>query len=81
MSPTLVVDFDDICGHLIRLVEAYRGGPRRSGRASRNLGRVGFRLKRQRFSSVSPAKAGIQSHPEPLVGFTWAPAFAGKTEI
>jgi hypothetical protein len=29
--------------------------------------------------SVFPAKAGIQIHPERLVGFTWAPAFAGKT--
>jgi hypothetical protein len=29
--------------------------------------------------SVFPAKAGIQIHPEPLVDFTWAPAFAGET--
>ena len=26
-----------------------------------------------------PAKAGIQIHQEWLVGFTWAPAFAGET--
>ena len=30
--------------------------------------------------SVFPAKAGTQIHPEQLVGFTWAPAFAGETE-
>jgi hypothetical protein len=29
---------------------------------------------------VFPAKAGIQIHPERLVGFIWAPAFAGETE-
>ena len=28
-------------------------------------------------TSVSPAKAGAQIHPERVVGFTWAPAFAG----
>ena len=27
-----------------------------------------------------PAKAGIQIHSERLMGFTWAPAFAGETE-
>jgi hypothetical protein len=26
-----------------------------------------------------PAKAGTQIQPERLVGFTWAPAFAGET--
>jgi hypothetical protein len=26
-----------------------------------------------------PAKAGIQIQPERLVGFIWAPAFAGET--
>jgi carbamate kinase len=31
-------------------------------------------------TSVLPAKAGTQIHPERLVGFTWAPAFAGETE-
>ena len=30
--------------------------------------------------AVFPAKAGTQIHPECLVGFTWAPAFAGETE-
>jgi hypothetical protein len=30
-------------------------------------------------SPVFPARAGIQIHPERLVGFTWAPAFAGET--
>jgi hypothetical protein len=30
---------------------------------------------------VFPAKAGTQIHPERLVGFTWAPAFAGETEM
>jgi hypothetical protein len=29
--------------------------------------------------SVFPAKAGTQIQPERLVGFTWAPAFAGET--
>ncbi|WP_281360067.1 hypothetical protein [Caulobacter soli] len=33
------------------------------------------------FSSVFPAKAGTQVHPERLVGFTWAPAFAGETGL
>jgi hypothetical protein len=28
-----------------------------------------------------PTKVGIQIHPERLVGFIWAPAFAGKTEV
>ena len=28
---------------------------------------------------VFPAKAGTQIHPERLVSFTWAPAFAGET--
>ncbi len=31
--------------------------------------------------TVFPAKAGTQIHPERLVGFTWAPAFAGETEV
>jgi hypothetical protein len=31
-------------------------------------------------TSVFPAKAGTQIHPGRLVGFTWAPAFAGETE-
>ena len=26
-----------------------------------------------------PAKAGTQMQPEPLVGFTWIPAFAGMS--
>jgi hypothetical protein len=30
-------------------------------------------------TSVFPAKAGIQIHPERLVAFTSAPAFAGET--
>jgi hypothetical protein len=34
-----------------------------------------------RPTAVFPAKAGIQIHPERLVGFTWAPAFAGETEF
>jgi hypothetical protein len=29
---------------------------------------------------VFPATAGTQIHPERLVGFTWAPAFAGEAE-
>ena len=32
-------------------------------------------------TSVFPAKAGIQIHPERLVGFIWTPAFAGETGI
>jgi hypothetical protein len=32
------------------------------------------------LTAVFPAKAGIQIHPERLVGFTWAPAFAGETD-
>jgi hypothetical protein len=32
-------------------------------------------------SSVFPAKAGTQIHPERLGGFTWAPAFAGETGL
>ena len=32
-------------------------------------------------TAVFPAKAGIQIHPERLVGFTWAPAFAGETDL
>jgi hypothetical protein len=31
------------------------------------------------LSSVFPAKAGTQIHPERLVDFTWTPAFAGET--
>ncbi|KRA66182.1 hypothetical protein ASD79_02555 [Caulobacter sp. Root655] len=31
-------------------------------------------------TSAFPAKAGTQIHPGRLVGFTWAPAFAGETE-
>jgi hypothetical protein len=34
-----------------------------------------------RSTAVFPAKAGIQIHPGRLVGFTWAPAFAGETEF
>ena len=30
-------------------------------------------------TAVFPAKAGIQIHPERLMGVTWAPAFAGET--
>jgi len=30
---------------------------------------------------VFPAKAGTQIQPEPSVGFTWAPAFAGEADI
>jgi hypothetical protein len=37
-------------------------------------------LKRTSPTAVFPAKAGTQIHPERLVGFTWAPAFAGETE-
>jgi hypothetical protein len=37
-------------------------------------------LKRATPTAVFPAKAGTQIHPERLVGFTWAPAFAGETE-
>jgi hypothetical protein len=33
-----------------------------------------------RFTAVFPAKAGIQVHQERLLGFTWAPAFAGETD-
>jgi hypothetical protein len=29
---------------------------------------------------VFPAKAGTQIDPERLVGFIWAPAFAGETD-
>jgi hypothetical protein len=29
------------------------------------------------MNPIFPAKAGIQIQPESLVGFTWAPAFAG----
>jgi hypothetical protein len=36
-------------------------------------------MKRIAPSPIFPAKAGIQIHPGPLVGFTWAPAFAGET--
>jgi hypothetical protein len=31
------------------------------------------------ISSVFPAKAVTQIHPERLVGFVWTPAFAGET--
>jgi hypothetical protein len=34
---------------------------------------------KQTSIAVFPAKAGIQIHQERLVGFTWAPAFAGET--
>jgi hypothetical protein len=33
------------------------------------------------LTSVFPAKAGIQIHPERLVGFIWAPAFAEEREF
>ena len=36
--------------------------------------------RRAPLTSVFPAKAGTQIHPERFVGFTWAPAFAGETE-
>jgi hypothetical protein len=38
-------------------------------------------VRRAHFFSVFPAKAGIQIQPERLVGFTWAPAFAGETGL
>jgi hypothetical protein len=33
------------------------------------------------INPVFPAQAGTQIHPERLVGFTWAPAFAGETDM
>jgi hypothetical protein len=45
---------------------------------------VGARLLYMEASdsnAVFPAKAGIQIHPERLVGFTWAPTFVGETGI
>jgi hypothetical protein len=37
-------------------------------------------LKRPTSTAVFPTKVGIQIHPEPLVGFIWAPTFVGETE-
>ncbi len=31
------------------------------------------------LNPIFPAKAGTQIQPERLVGFAWAPAFAGET--
>ena len=32
------------------------------------------------FTTAFPTKVGIQIHPAPWQGFTWAPTFVGETE-
>jgi hypothetical protein len=59
-------------GLLTKNLEKFMGGVRGGGVKGVCLGRK---------SPVFPAKAGIQIQPERLVGFTWAPAFAGETGI
>ena len=43
--------------------------------------RVCFYLEAPEANAVSPVKAETQSHPERLVGFTWALTFVGEAGI
>jgi DNA-binding response OmpR family regulator len=51
-------------------------GPLERGKLERGR----FSLKQVPQTSVFPAKAGTQIHPERLLGFIWTPAFAGAAE-